>query len=792
MPKAKNSSKPKWVAKGSTEDLESQETGSPKASQSKGPKYDKWHLLRLYSACKDELGPRGKSTAPAAETDKAANEESVLFGFTERPADEEQPDYRKNKQAKKEAQRQVKRLSTQNLEEAVAGGDASTRQTPSGAYSLSEMLPETPMTPANHALSAYLQSMAAFAATPMYGMGYPGQTTVMLRNIPNRYTREMLCERLDQGYKAQYDFVYLPIDFTTKCNVGYAFINFRAPIAASRFMQEFHGAKTKQVLPGFGSSKVCEVSYARVQGRDQNMANLQDEKFMDKLVERPEWQPLFLDDEGKEIPYSTVMSSAGKKKRTSSNYGTPSHMMSPMAPTTPTGFMVPTPYGPMMYPTYPVQPTTAPAVTFSSVLPKATSETVLMLRGVPTSMTRSQLLDLLKEKYTGQIGFLFLPEEKTGGGGNRGFAFVNLTGLKKAKAFTEDFHEKKVKEKFPGVELPSEDDDKVCDVVASKLESLEKSIERTQIASLKNKEPSEWLPLLMDSQGKTKNFPTLTAAKTVSAAAKEQAAKEKAAKEKDESKDEKAESKEEAAQGEAEGKAAEGESKAGGEGKAAPSEKKKKEKQPKEKKEKGSGKGKDGKGQKGAAAAATAGYPAGYPGYMPYGGYSGYAGYVQQMQMAAAYQSAAMARAHAAYQQAAAGGSKQEMDFASLLDPLAAAVNPREGKPLSDEQKTNLRNQIEFYFSTQNLCKDLYLRSHMDEAGWTSIDLIAQFPQVRKYRATLKEIEEVLADSKLLEVDKSTSKLRLRDEEERSKWAERKVPTEYRELVSPANAPQGK
>merc|ERR1719506_1681072 len=120
-----------------------------------------------------------------------------------------------------------------------------------------------------------------------------GATTIMLRNIPNRYTREMLVARLDDGYKGQYDFVYLPIDFNSKCNVGYAFVNFRAPAVAQRFFAEFNGAKCKNVLPGFSSQKICEVSYARVQGRDQNMENLRDEKFMEKLNEQAEWQPLF-------------------------------------------------------------------------------------------------------------------------------------------------------------------------------------------------------------------------------------------------------------------------------------------------------------------------------------------------------------------------------------------------------------------------------------------------------------------------------------------------------------------
>merc|ERR1719230_897753 len=144
----------------------------------------------------------------------------------------------------------------------------------------------------------------------MYGALSTGYTTVMLRNIPNRYTRDMLIERLDKDYKAQFDFLYLPIDFNSKCNVGYAFINFRAPENAQRFFVEFNNVNCKTCLPGFSSQKVCEVSYARVQGRDQNMENLKDEKFMEKLNEKAEWQPLFYDEKGEEVPFEKTLGAA--------------------------------------------------------------------------------------------------------------------------------------------------------------------------------------------------------------------------------------------------------------------------------------------------------------------------------------------------------------------------------------------------------------------------------------------------------------------------------------------------
>jgi len=52
------------------------------------------------------------------------------------------------------------------------------------------------------------------------------RTTVMLKNIPNNYTRDMVLNLLDEtGFAGLYDFAYLPFDFEKKANLGYAFVN---------------------------------------------------------------------------------------------------------------------------------------------------------------------------------------------------------------------------------------------------------------------------------------------------------------------------------------------------------------------------------------------------------------------------------------------------------------------------------------------------------------------------------------------------------------------------------------
>merc|ERR1712216_1112325 len=51
-------------------------------------------------------------------------------------------------------------------------------------------------------------------------------TTVMLRNLPNDYSRCMLVELPElKGFKRRFDFVYVPIDFEKSSGLGYAFVN---------------------------------------------------------------------------------------------------------------------------------------------------------------------------------------------------------------------------------------------------------------------------------------------------------------------------------------------------------------------------------------------------------------------------------------------------------------------------------------------------------------------------------------------------------------------------------------
>eukprot|EP00913_Durusdinium_trenchii_P025119 g23579.t1 len=89
----------------------------------------------------------------------------------------------------------------------------------------------------------------------------------MMRNIPNRYTcEELLSEVMAAGFDAMFDFFYLPMDFKTKRNRGYGFINFESADIAKQFVLNFHHRQ----LSLYTSRKIVEVAPAITQGYEAN------------------------------------------------------------------------------------------------------------------------------------------------------------------------------------------------------------------------------------------------------------------------------------------------------------------------------------------------------------------------------------------------------------------------------------------------------------------------------------------------------------------------------------------
>lgn len=147
--------------------------------------------------------------------------------------------------------------------------------------------------------------------------GEETRTALMIRNIPNKYNQKMLVSTLEEKHKGHFDFIYLPIDFKNKCNVGYAFINLTKPEYIESFYQAFHGKKWGR----FNSEKVCEITYARIQGRQQLIAHFQNSSL---LLEDPKCRPVIFDPLGRQEEFpvgSHVRTRRGPSSRDGSHRG---------------------------------------------------------------------------------------------------------------------------------------------------------------------------------------------------------------------------------------------------------------------------------------------------------------------------------------------------------------------------------------------------------------------------------------------------------------------------------------
>jgi hypothetical protein len=88
-------------------------------------------------------------------------------------------------------------------------------------------------------------------------------TTVMLRNIACRYTKDEVIALLDAaGLKGKYNGIHLPMNSKRSANLGYAFISFLSPV----HVQECHDLLDNQVFGPSQTTKRCEVTPAVLQG----------------------------------------------------------------------------------------------------------------------------------------------------------------------------------------------------------------------------------------------------------------------------------------------------------------------------------------------------------------------------------------------------------------------------------------------------------------------------------------------------------------------------------------------
>ena len=95
------------------------------------------------------------------------------------------------------------------------------------------------------------------------------RTTIMVKNIPNKFNRDLLLKIIDQNFKGAYDLFILPTDVNRYKNFGYAFINF----TCSYYIPYFYGLFNGKKWGNTNSLKICEITYSKIQGRNNLLSH---------------------------------------------------------------------------------------------------------------------------------------------------------------------------------------------------------------------------------------------------------------------------------------------------------------------------------------------------------------------------------------------------------------------------------------------------------------------------------------------------------------------------------------
>mmetsp|Transcript_49843 Transcript_49843/g.160194 ORF Transcript_49843/g.160194 Transcript_49843/m.160194 type:complete len:277 (+) Transcript_49843:118-948(+) len=112
------------------------------------------------------------------------------------------------------------------------------------------------------------------------------KTTLMVRNLPSRYTEKMLLE--EWKCAGNFDFLYLPCTTGGQTNRNYAFINFASEAEAVAFQAGWH----KKRLAQFNWRNALNISFAEVQGLQANLTQLR--KKRTRCSDPKQCQPLVL------------------------------------------------------------------------------------------------------------------------------------------------------------------------------------------------------------------------------------------------------------------------------------------------------------------------------------------------------------------------------------------------------------------------------------------------------------------------------------------------------------------
>ena len=81
-----------------------------------------------------------------------------------------------------------------------------------------------------------------------------------------------------------------------------------------------------------------------------------------------------------------------------------------------------------------------------------------------------------------------------------------------------------------------------------------------------------------------------------------------------------------------------------------------------------------------------------------------------------------------------------------------------------------MTNCSEFYFTCDNLVRDIFLRQHMDVDGYVPLAFVGSFQAVYSVHQDYESLFEAMKHSKTIQLDEQNEKIRLRTDWQKWVW----------------------
>ena len=126
----------------------------------------------------------------------------------------------------------------------------------------------------------------------------------------------------------------------------------------------------------------------------------------------------------------------------------------------------------------------------------------------------------------------------------------------------------------------------------------------------------------------------------------------------------------------------------------------------------------------------------------------------------------------------------------NVYDPNGYPMSAMPWSPQMENEQlmSTISLQVEYYFSLNNLIKDMFLRKHMDSQGFVFLDIIANFNRIKQLTQDKEIIKAVCMNSQVIEIRVGEDgKERLR---KREGWEQFPLPMEQRDPSAQNEGPQ--